>query len=58
MGELVADIIVDVATIEFMQQASYMENMNSTSMDDDAEVRVDGDGIAQNVKCMGLVRAL
>lgn len=35
-----------------------MENMNSASMDDYIEVRVEGDGIAQNAKCIGLVGAL
>ena len=58
MGELVADVIVNVTATEFLQQASCMENTNSASMDGDAEVRVDGDDIAHNAKCMGLVRAL
>lgn len=35
-----------------------MENMNSASMDGYTEVRVDGDGIVQNAKCIGLVGAL
>lgn len=35
-----------------------MENVNSASMDDDVEVRVVGDDIVQNEKCMGLTGAL
>ena len=52
------DVIIDVAATEFLLQASCMENTNSTLMDDDAEVRVDDNGIVQNTKCMGLTRAL
>ena len=52
------DVIIDVAATEFLLQASCMENTNSTLIDDDAEVRVDDNGIVQNTKCMGLTRAL
>ena len=54
-GGLAADVVVDVAATEFLQQASCMGNASLASKDGVAEMNVDGDDFALNVKCMGFM---